>query len=293
MKIGVSSYSYSRLVRSGAMKQIDIIAKTKEIGFDVIEFSVLSVPEGVSKLDYARQLRAEADRVGLPIANYTIGANFLTEGGWEKEVERLMKEELEVARIFGVKGMRHDATPGFPASHTGPRSFDAALPTLAKCCRMVTEHAATLGIRTMVENHGFFCQDSERVEKLITAVNHPNFGHLVDMGNFLCADEAPELAIGRSMPHAFHVHAKDFHVKSGMLPNPGEGWFRSRAGNFLRGSIIGHGDVPILQCLRVMKSANYDGVLSIEFEGMEDVLEGIRIGHANLRRFVDMADKGL
>jgi hypothetical protein len=82
----------------------------------------------------------------------------------------------------------------------------------------------------MVENHGFFAQDSARVEKLLNAVNHPNFGWLVDMGNFVCADEEPYKAVGIAAPYAFHVHAKDFHIKSGMLPNPGQGWFRSRGG---------------------------------------------------------------
>ena len=77
----------------------------------------------------------------------------------------------------------------------------------------VDEFAADLGIKTMVENHGYFCQDSERVEKLMNAVNHPNFGALVDMGNFLCADEDPARAVGRMAPYAFHCHAKDFHVK--------------------------------------------------------------------------------
>ena len=37
---------------------------------------------------------------------------------------------------------------------------------------------------------------------------------------------------------------------------------------------------------RILKKAGYDGVLSVEFEGMEDVLTGIRIGHDNLRRIV-------
>ena len=32
----------------------------------------------------------------------------------------------------------------------------------------------------MVENHGYFAQDSDRVEKLINAVDHPNFGLLLD-----------------------------------------------------------------------------------------------------------------
>jgi sugar phosphate isomerase/epimerase len=183
--------------------------------------------------------------------------------------------------------MRHDATGGFKPEYRGPRSFDDALPVLAKGCRAVTEFAAEKGIKTMVENHGFFCQDSVRVEKLMNAVNHDNFGALLDMGNFLCADENPAEAFGRLMPYASHCHAKDFHVKSGMAVNPGEGWFQSRAGNYLRGAIIGHGDVPIQQCIRLMKKGGYDGVLSIEFEGIEEPLKGIGIGLANLKRFVE------
>jgi len=290
MQIGVSSYSYSRLVRSGAMQQIEVIAKAKEMGFEVIEFSTIAVPEGETLPGFAEKLRKEADRVGIPIANYTIGADFLNGSGGDlaAEIERV-KAEVDVAEILGVPGMRHDATGGYPASHVGPRSFDTAVARLADGCRGVTEHAATKGITTMVENHGFFCQDSERVEKLVNAVAHPNFGILVDIGNFVCADDDPAKAIGRLAPYAFHAHAKDFHLRPGTLPTPGEGWFQSRAGNFVRGSIIGHGDVPLVQCIRTLKRFGFDGVLSIEFEGMEDPITGIRIGRDNLVRLVQMA----
>ena len=287
MQIGVSSYSFSRLVRAGQLKQIEVVAKAKEIGFDVIEFSTLSLAEGETAADLAKELKEECERLGMPIVNYTIGADFLNGSGGDRqaEVERL-KDEVRIAQILGVSGMRHDATRGYVPEDKCPRGFDDALPTLAKGCRAITEFAADLGIRTMVENHGFFCQDSERVEKLMNAVAHENFGWLVDMGNFVCADEDPAKALGRAMPYAFHVHAKDFHLKPGAAPDPGEGWFQSRGGNYLRGSIIGHGDVPIVQCLRIMKRAGYDGVLSIEFEGLEDPIKGLTIGHANLRRYV-------
>ena len=286
MKIGVSSYSYSRLVRDGKMEFLAIPAKAKETGFDVVEFSTFQLPAGETPLSFAPKVKAECDRVGLPVASYTIGADFLrAAGGWKAEVERL-KDEVRAAKILGVPTMRHDATGGFPAGHKGAKGFDDALPTLSQACRAVTEFAAGLGLKTMVENHGFFCQDSARVEKLVNGVNHPNFGVLIDMGNFLCADEDPARAVGLLLPYAFHCHAKDFHVKPGTAANPGQGWFQSRAGNYLRGAIIGHGDVPVTQCLRLMKRAGYDGVLSIEFEGMEDVLTGIAVGHENLRRFV-------
>jgi sugar phosphate isomerase/epimerase len=272
------------------MQQIEVIAKAKEMGFDVIEFSTIAVPEGKTLAGFAAELKAEAEKVGIEIANYTIGADFLKGSGGDidAEIERV-KTEVDIAVILGVPGMRHDATGGFAADHVGPKSFAAAIPRLAKGCRAVTEYAATKGIKTMVENHGLFCQDSIRVEALVTAVDHPNFGVLVDMGNFICVDDDPAMAVGRLLPYAFHCHAKDFHLKPGTGVFPGQGWALTRAGNYRRGAIIGHGNVPVVQCIRIMKKGGFDGVLSIEFEGMEEVLSGIQIGHDNLRRFVEMA----
>lgn len=290
MKIGVSSYSYSRYVRSGKMKQIDVIAAAKEAGFDVIEFSTIAVPEGKTLPEFAKELRAEADRVGIPIANYTIGADFVggCNGDIDAEVERL-KKEVDIAEILGAPGMRHDITYSIPNAIKGFRTFEEAIPYIANGVRALTQYAESKGIRTMTENHGLVSQDSTRIEKLIAAVNHPNFGVLVDLGNFCCADEDPAIAVGRVAPLAFHAHAKDFHIKSGNGVNPGEGWFMSRAGNYLRGAIIGHGNVPLLQAIRALKRVGYDGVLSVEFEGMEDPEAGIRIGQANLRKLVELA----
>jgi len=110
------------------MKQIEVIAKAKEMGFDAIEFSTISVPEGKNLPDFARELKAEADRVGIPIVNYTIGADMIngSNGDRKAEIERV-KKEVDIAEILGVPGMRHDAASGnFPESWKGVKSFDAA-----------------------------------------------------------------------------------------------------------------------------------------------------------------------
>ena len=256
MKIAVSTYSFNPLLLSGAITQFACIEKAVEMGFDAIEFVDILPHDGSSAEEYAKKLRAECEKHSLPISNYTFGADFLT-----------------------------DATTGFAAGSRGFRGFEEALPRLAEGCRAVTEYAAEKGIRTMVENHGLFCQDSCRVEKLINRVAHENFGLLCDMGNFLCVDEDPSLAYSRVAPYAFYAHAKDFHVKSGMEPNPGEGYWQSRGGNYLRGAIIGHGNVPVKQCLSILKNAGYNGTIAVEFEGLEDSFKGISIGLANLRRY--------
>ena len=284
VQIGVSSYSYSQ----SSLNIFEIIKQTKEMGFDVIEFAGFpNLTGGETALSFAPRVREFCDEVGIKVTNYTIWADFLngSNGDVNAEIERV-KDEVRVAKILGAPGMRHDSSWGWPKTKQGARGFDDALPILIQGCRAITEFGAELGIKTMVENHGYFCQDSERVEKLVHGVDHPNFGVLLDMGNFLVVDEDPAQAVGRLMPYAFHVHAKDFHVKSGNEPSPGQGWFLSRGGNYLRGATLGHGDVPIVQILRIMKNANYAGVLSIEFEGMEDPLQAIPIGLENLKRYI-------
>ena len=46
----------------------DIVAVAKEIGLEAIEFIDLTPPEGVTQAEYAKELRAEADRLGITIA---------------------------------------------------------------------------------------------------------------------------------------------------------------------------------------------------------------------------------
>ena len=277
MQISVSSYSFSKMNSS----PIERLRLAKELGFAAIEFTEVDIQT-------AKRLREESEKLDFPIICYTVGAEFLQAKSVEAEAQRLFGQ-VDIAQALGVHLMRHDASRGFQRFRAAHSSFAEALPLLAKGCRMVTEYAAEKSVITMVENHGFFCQDSERVAALVGAVSHPNFGALVDIGNFLCADEDPAAACGNVAALALHVHAKDFHVKSGSGRNPGRGWFQSRGGNYLRGAIIGHGNVPVRQCLDTLRRAGYDGYVSIEFEGMEDCEEGLRIGRENLERFIASA----
>ena len=286
MKTSVSSYSYHKLLNKGEMDLFQVMDKTKEFGFDAIEFVEFTAPEGKTQLEFAAQLRAYAEKIGLGIASYTIGANFLQDDV-AAEVARL-KGEVDIAAVLGVPVMRHDIFSRYPDSYTGVKTYKAVLPIIAPAIREVSEYAASKGIITMSENHGFIMQDADRLLELYTAVGCANYRYLCDIGNFICADEDSTIAVGKLKDLIAHVHVKDFFIRSGMEPAPGKGWFQTRSGNYVRGTIFGQGNIPALQCLRVIKNSGYDGYISLEFEGMEDTLMSIEIGLENMKRTIAM-----
>ncbi|MBQ2433552.1 MAG: sugar phosphate isomerase/epimerase [Clostridia bacterium] len=279
MKIAVSSYSFSQAFRDGRMTILDVIPKAKEMGFDGIEF--VRQGQSIEELkELAPKLKAQAEEYGIEIISYMAGADFLL-NGLEKQVADL-KQEVEIAYLMGATRLRHDSTQGKDASGK-MYTVEEALPIVCEGYRQVTEFAAGLGIHTMIENHGYFFQDALRVKKLIENVNHPNFGWLMDMGNFMCADEVSVESVKIAAPMAVHAHAKDFFLKEKGEYIPAQGWFNTRGGNSLRGTIIGHGVVNVKKCLEILKETGYDNWLALEFEGIEDCLMGIKAGLENLK----------
>jgi len=279
MQIGVSSYCYSQLINKGGFSLFDAIDHAAKTGYSHMEFSGFGSDDDENNHDLAKKLRDYTGEKGLKIAAFLISADFLNN---KDEVARA-KKCIDITNTLGAKMMRHDTTwKGAGQNFSYKNAIDAIAPAI----REVTEYAASLGIKTMTENHGYFIQDSYRMEYLINTVNHPNYGVLADIGNFLCADESPIIAVDRVAPYVMHVHAKDFLFKKGTEPSPGESWFKSRGGNHLRGTIVGHGIVPVAQCLNILKNSGYTGDISLEFEGPEDVLFAIESGYHFLHNII-------
>lgn len=284
MKIGVSLYSFHAYANNDSLGIKGCIKKAAELGIEGLDF--IEVGLGYEDyLAYAADIRAYCRDLVIEPVCFCTGADLLNCADIKEEIARI-KRNVDIAAAYGCSVMRHDATGGYKPEVKVGRGFDNALEILVPAIREITRYAESLGVVTTVENHGFYAQDSDRIEKLVNAVNEKNFGALVDIGNFNCADENSVNAVGRMAPYARHAHAKDFHIKSGMLDNPGTGWFQSRGCNYLRGAIIGHGDVPVHQCVNALKRAGYDGYLAIEFEGMEDPITGITVGYNNLKQYV-------
>ncbi len=285
MKIGLSTYSLLQAVKSGALTPLDLLdwiaarggahAEIVPIGFEVTD-------------DMADQFRERAERLNIEISNYLIGADFIKNdgAGYEREVERVLRQ-VDVAKRLGVSLMRHDVA-WRPPVDSSIWQFEEDLPQIVTACQRIADYAQSLGIATTVENHGYFVQHSDRVLRLVHAVNRPNFRLTVDVGNFLCVDEDPVAAVQKCLPYAAMVHLKDFYVRYDQT-SPGHGWFPTVGGHFLRGAMVGHGDVRLRDIVTVIKRAKYDGFVSVEFEGLEESRLACEEGLKNAKALLEQS----
>jgi sugar phosphate isomerase/epimerase len=285
MKLGLSTYSLVRLLRSQEWSITEVIQWAAEQGAEHIEIVPIGFDWGDGN-ELIDSVRSQAERSGIEISNYTVSANFVTdtEEQYTAEIERVCRQ-VDIANLLGVKRMRHDVGKR-PIGEATIMRFQEDLGKLAHACRIVADYAAQYGIVTSVENHGYHMQASERVQSLIHEVVRENFKLTLDVGNFLCVDEDPIAVVKKMINYASIIHLKDFYIRPAHR-DPGQGWIRSASGNYLRGAIFGQGDIDVWELLRVIKHSGYDGYFSLEFEGMEECRQGSLIGLANARRIWD------
>ncbi len=272
MKIGVSSYSLLNALRSKELTVEAMFQWVKQIGGTHVEI----VPLGFeATLESAPIIREQAKKVGVEISNYAISANFAVDddNNYIEEIQRV-KHQVDVAAALGVTHMRHDVAKRANGTIT---TFVNELDRLASACREITEYASSFNITTSIENHGFYIQGSDRVIALLDRVNHSNCRLTLDVGNFVCIDEEPAIAVKKCLPYASMVHVKDFYLRE-ENDELIDGWIQTAGGKKIRGSIIGQGDVPINRIISIVKESGYNSWLSIEFEGMENCLDGTATG---------------
>ena len=305
MKLGISSYSLNKRLRTEEMSLFDVIDWAKEHDCAHLELVPFSLPllkaDGTVDYDYVKRVRDHAEKVGMPLSAFSLNACVIkpTADERKRELDRI-RMYMDMAHFLGIKKMRHDTCSGqHPNGINTPEQFEKDFPVFVDAVRELADYAATLGMSTTLENHGLYVNGADRMVRLLNAVDRPNVGMTLDVGNFLCVDDRPEVAVAKCIKYADMIHLKDFYIrkKDRMLPQdgmytagakpakpyvmptpeefrkmpPSLGYVGTASGlNILRGSILGQGDMDIWAILKTVKDAGYDKEVSIEFEGMED-----------------------
>ncbi len=291
-KFGVSIYSIFNAINKKEMTPEQGVEWLCEQGAEVIEI----VPFGidiVNEAGLAAKLKNAAAKHGVKIENYSVNANFLliSDEEFDAEIARV-KEHIDAGAELGITTMRCDSA-GFrrPIAENTIENFIAELPIITRAYELLCEYAKPKGIKILLENHGFHANGADRVRLILKSVKADNFGHQLDVGNYICVDDSPEISVKKMLPFATTVHMKDFYVRPEGR-NPGDAtqfdcagaWFRSVGGRYLRGSILGQGDLDTVEIIRRVKASGFNGNIFIEYEGMEDCRYGTKVSLDNLKR---------
>jgi sugar phosphate isomerase/epimerase len=295
MKFGISIYSISRKITKGEItpgQAVEWLAKEAEAQLiEIVPFGI----DIINDNNLAGELKKIAEDNGSCINNYSLNANFLqiTNSEHNAEFERV-KLHINGAVELGAETMRIDAS-GYrrkPEDNT-IENFIADMPLIVETYNNLCDYARQFNLVILLENHGFHINGSDRIGAVLSQVTGGNFAHQLDTGNFLCVDENPEIAVKRLIGRARTIHMKDFYVRD-EDNDPGDAtqfdcsgaWFRSQHNAYLRGSILGQGDMNMKKIAKIIKEAEFDGCVYLEYEGMEDCYYGTKVGFENMKKLL-------
>lgn len=284
MKIGLSIYSLRDAIEKGmtTVEAIEWIAANGGEHMEVVSF----VTDLVGKDELIAEIREASIRTGVALSAYCLPGDVLdiSPSEYEAEIQRI-KAHIDTANQLGITVVRHDLSSYTrTAAENIIENYDRDLPILVKACQELADYAAQYNMITTVENHGRYINGGDRVRRLMLAVDRPNFKCMLDIGNSLCVDEDPLVCMETLLPFAAAVHFKDFYIrKDKHLIGDGK-WLETIHNNYLRGAIVGHGEIDVKRIMGCIKDYGYDGNVTIEFEGMEDCFVGSKIGMDNVRR---------
>ena len=291
-RFGISIYGVSRKICSGEMSPIAAFNRICEMGAEVVElvpfgFDLVKTPE------LRKDFKEASKKTGVPIGNYSLNANFLQLNPEEyRAAIARVKSHMDMASDMEISTMRVDsASFSRPMSENTIEKFQEELPIIVGAYEELCDYAKERGITVLLENHGFHANGSDRVRQILKGVKRDNFAHQMDVGNYICVDDKPEIAVKKMVSFAKTVHMKDFYIRPAHRDPGGaedfnceNSWFRSVNGTFLRGSILAQGDLDIWDIMATIKHSDFDGDFYLEYEGMEECEYGTAVSFSNMKR---------
>jgi L-ribulose-5-phosphate 3-epimerase len=268
MEIAVSSWSFHDELYKGKLRLPDVPYRVHDLGYGAVELQDMFLwpkpPNPIARVlgrkarefnryEYDRKTlmrtRLHRLRSGTRLICWSIDSDLTASEGPDRQKQKAyLAGALETAVFLGAPLIR--LTLG------GERGVNAAADRAAygravELMSSVLPVAIARNIKFAVENHGGLSDDPAVLAEFVQHFHSPFLGVCLDFGNF-AGDRT--IGVQTLAPQAIHVHAKsrDFN---------GQGE---------------EATIDYRMCLSALKSAGYEGVISIEYEGDGDPAIGIK-----------------
>jgi len=237
-----------------------LLANTKKFGFDGIDFrgirgqlNIAAIPE--FNADLAQTTRKIKD-AGVEIFGYSSSISICQADRRDRNLDEA-KRVIDVCHAIGGKNIR---VFGYGDLDNTPRS------ELVKIgANMMHEILALPGARNFswnFETHDHWIQGSD-TKLILDAITDDNFAAIWDTGGLMTRKETPLQTYTALAPRIRYIHLKDA-VYVPADPTASKGEFGNGSG--WRDVFAGEGDLPLAECIAILKRNNYTGWLLYEYE---------------------------
>lgn len=265
--------------RAGFLTLEEVVSTCGELGADGLE---LMHPYWEDCT--ARQLKQMAVEAALPLVCYIFHSDLIVPPSSGREAaERTFRlldrtAEMEARLAMIVPGT---VKPEVPMSEQ--RSW--LVEGLAACAA----HAQSIGITLVAENIDYppvqpLMGTGADCAAIAAEIDSPAFRLIFDSAASLFVHEDPQRALSEMAPYLAHVH-----LKNARPLEPGEPagrYLDSTRGRRFQGTSLREGVVDLKPLLAELQRLQYDGCLSIEYQGEADPRQVLRRDIAYVRRLL-------
>ena len=260
-KFAIATYSYwhFREPKVTVQEVIDHAANLGVHGVDVLHVQMDNETPG-----YLKSLRQRAENNGVELICLSIHQDFVDpdKAVRDQNIEHTLRC-IDIAHELGISYIRLNSgrwnTIKSFDELMANRGIEPILPGFTEddgfnwCIESTTEclpAAEKAGVVLALENHWGLTRTPEGLLRIVNAISSPWLGVLMDTGNFL---EDPYNKLEQIATQTVFVQAKTYYG--------GGEWYTL--------------DLDYPRIAQILKKANYQGYISLEFEGKEDANTGV------------------
>jgi len=238
--ISLAAWSLNGSFRAGKWKNLDLPKILREI-LNINGLEYVNQYFENPTLTYLRQLKRNCANYGVTSVSIMVDEEDPTASPDKNErIQAAIahRKWVDIAQFLGCHAIRANMRGGPPDWKQDQDLVSRAAETF----RNILDYAKGSGVSLVIENHGGASSDPGILVALMKAVNNPNFGVLVDFGNWNRGEDRYE-AIRKTIPYAKGVSVK--------------GWFGPG----------GNPDFDVEKAIRICQQAGYHGFWGIESSG--------------------------
>jgi sugar phosphate isomerase/epimerase len=238
---GCCAYSYGAYLKKGSMTMEDFIVKAGELGVLGVDITTYWLKS--TEPAYLAGLRRFAYKQGMPFSGLAIGADLCQpDAAKRQETLETIRKWVDATELAGAAHLRVFGDK-LPAGASEEQGIRWVVETMKPAC----EYAVKKGVILGIESHAGLSAKAANLVAILRQVDSPYAGCNLDISNF---PENPYEQIAACIPHASHVHVRDFY---GEPKSP----------------------LDLDRVWQLFAKAGYKGYLSAEYEGEEDPLTGV------------------